>query len=86
MIVLWIGIGVIVLMCLFPPWMELGESEEFLGDAFLFKGPLNGTGGYLKQSPRIDSTRLMIRCAIVGLITVALLYTLKNKKSETGGK
>ncbi len=80
-IVLWIGIGVIVLMCLFPPWLA-GDEGEFEGYTLLFSGPLNGTGGYLNDSPRIDFTRFMMQCAIVGLITGALLYTLISKTDE----
>ena len=32
----------------------------------------------------IDSVRLVIQCAIVGLITGALFYTLNSKKAERG--
>ncbi len=59
LIVLWVGIFVIVAMCL----------EK------------------LYTRPRMDySVRLIIQCVIVGLITVALLYTLNDKKDKEGGK
>lgn len=35
---------------------------------------------------KIDTTRLIIQCVIVCLITGALLFTLKDKKAEGGGK
>lgn len=35
---------------------------------------------------KIDITRLIIQCLIVCLIIGGLLYTLKDRKNETGGK
>lgn len=66
-VILWIGILLIVLMCLFPPWVYQGE---FAGYAYLFSNWLGS----------LDLVRLIIQCAIVGLITGALLYTLKDEK------
>ena len=42
--------------------------------------------GYVIAPAHIDFVRLIIQCVIVGLITRALLYTLKDKKAEGGGK
>jgi hypothetical protein len=85
--VLWIGITIIVLMCLFPPW---GRGGRFFGYAFLFTGRFNtGMGSRAtrgREWGEIDLVRLIIQCVIVGLITGALLYTLNSKKSEDGGK
>jgi hypothetical protein len=75
-VILWIGISLIVLMCLFPPW---GRGGEFDGYAYLFSG-----GNSYKT--HIDLVRLIIQCIIVGLITGGLLYTLNVKKADDGGK
>ncbi len=78
-VILWTGIFVIVAMCLFPPWADKGRM---VGYAYLF------SDGNFQQFRRgdirahIDLVRLLIQCAIVGLITGGLLYTLKDKKAE----
>ena len=86
--VLWIGITIIVLMCLFPPWA--GGDGRILGHAFLVSDGYFHQPGYADWVPKvrgeIDLVRLVIQCVIVGLITGALLYTLNSKKSEGDGK
>jgi hypothetical protein len=72
-IILWIGILLIVLMCLFPPWVW--ERGHFAGHAYLF------SEGWTLRNAHIDLVRLIIQCVIVGLITGTLLYTLKDKKN-----
>jgi hypothetical protein len=92
--ILWTGIFIIVVMCLFPPFVSNSDSERHCkGYAFLFSDIISvldheGVFGNTYESvpAHIDLVRLIIQCAIVGLITGALLYTLDNKKSETGEK
>jgi hypothetical protein len=82
-LILWAGIFVIVAMCLFPPWAA--EGGQIAGYAFLYSdGTFQPT--YHTIYAHIDLVRLVIQCAIVGLITGALLYTLNDKKAEGGGK
>lgn len=67
-------------MCLFPPWVA---ENKIQGYAYLFSGyPIIG----FSYEAHIDLVRLIIQCAIVGLITGALLYTLKDKKAERAEK
>ena len=70
-IVLWVGTVIIVLMCFFPPWVMIYD-DYFVGYAFLFYGG---------NKTHIDLVRLIVQCAIVGLITGVSFYTLNNKKS-----
>ena len=74
-VILWTGIFIIVVMCLFPPWVLYGS--QFVGYVFLFSN-----GRTLPYAAHIDLVRLILQCAIVGLITGALLYTLNSKKAE----
>jgi nitric oxide reductase large subunit len=76
LIILWTGTFVVVALCLFPPWVA---NDKFVGHAYLFSD-----GNSYKS--HIDLVRLIIQCAIVGLITGVLLYTLNVKKAEDGGK
>ncbi len=76
-VILWTGIGVICLMCLFPPWVrtfsfEGTYSKRLLGYFFILIPPYG--------SVEIDLSRLGIQCGIVGLITIGLLYSLKDRK------
>jgi hypothetical protein len=83
--VMWVGIGIIVLMCLFPPWITNGGIVDYVclfsNGTISIIGP-NYPQTYNYMTAHIDSIRLIIQCAIVGLITGSLLYTLKNKKNK----
>jgi len=104
-VILWIGITIIVAMCLFPPFVSDSKTGHRRGYANLFsdgisfvdrpvehfKNPI--TGKMFADRPHygfveahIDFIRLIIQCAIVGLITGGLVYTLKDKKTEGSGK
>lgn len=72
--ILWAGTFVIVVMCLFPPWVFNGG--QIAGHAYLFSDSNE------LHHAHIDLVRLIIQCAIVGLITGALLYTLNDKKQK----
>jgi len=80
-VILWIGILLIVLICLFPPWLQPyphANGSNFMGYYFLMFPPDDGY--------QLDFGRLGLQCGIVAIITGGLLYTLKDKKTETGGK
>jgi len=81
--ILWIGIVVILAMCLFPPFIS--EQGESMGYAYLFSDIILGESPHQSHA-HIDFAGFIIQCAIVGLITGALLYTLKDKKTETARK
>jgi hypothetical protein len=93
LIILWISILLIVLMCLFPPWVGTGEGKagRFLGYAYLFSDlrTINRMSGesrseFIGDLPaRIDLNRLFVQYAIVALITGGLLFVLKDKKTKT---
>jgi len=69
LVVLWVGIGIIVLVHFFPP----GEYSVW-GNGVEYKFILN--------SPNISISRLFIQWAIVAVVTGGLIYTLKDKKKD----
>jgi hypothetical protein len=79
--ILWIGIVVIAAMCIYPPFVTatgtVGYNYLFSKGVYLWDG---------SHPAHIDFVRLLIRCAIVALITATLFYILKDKKTETGVK
>ena len=81
LIVLWIGVGLIVLMCLFPPWVRVlrmsgGTLREGYGYHCVFMPPpLNNK----RWSPYLDTSRLIIQCITVAVLTGAGIYTLRAK-------
>ena len=90
-IILWTGVFIIVVMCLFPPRIY---GRKMVGYAFLFSDTISvfdqksfdGSNMYKTVNANIDLVHLIIQCVIVALITGALFYTLKDKKSEGSGK
>lgn len=74
--VLWFGVCLIVLMCLFPPWLDRGEKA--LGYRFILTQEI-GQGEYIYKTIRIDSRRLIFQCVVVVLLTGAGIYTLRVK-------
>ena len=84
--VLWLGIVVIVIMCLCPPWVETVRltSSNIKGTnpidyAFLWHPPDINTRS---SGVAIDYSRLLLQVIAVGLATGGLIYTLKDKKRE----
>jgi len=82
---LWLGIIVIVLMCLYPPWVQISRLPSSN-----IKGTTPAGYAFLWQPPEIsrysgiaiDFPRLLLQCFIVAVITGGLLVTLKEKKKE----
>ena len=74
--VLWVGIGIFVLMGLFPPHKMLGATgihSISVGYHFIVSKD---------QVREIDPVRLCVQWAIVAVITGGLLYTLKDRKKD----
>jgi hypothetical protein len=70
--VLWAGVGIIIVMCLFPPWTTM---RDHLSDGYHCLL-------YESRGSTIDTTRLILQCAIVALLTGCLLWTVgKSKKA-----
>ena len=80
-IILWIGILIIIGMCLFPPWTNYHPSSSWSGRG--------STGAYIesigyhlifwppKGNCRVDINRLAIQCIAVALLSGAGIYTLR---------
>ncbi len=71
MLFLWMAVGIIVLMCLFPPWAGYiiktsgGSSSAGSHYAWLFSS----------QVRLLDFPRLVVQCAFVALLAGAAIYT-----------
>lgn len=85
-ICLWVGIAIIVLMGIFPPWitkgtMSGGSVQALPKYSFLLLPPYsdNKTGLSLHQ---IDINKLVIQWFMVALITGGLIVTFKNEKPK----
>ena len=91
LIVLWVGIGLIVAMCLFPPWAEYYEGHmgqdggynesvrTFRGYRCVFWADVGGSPYGFGGQGYIDTQRLVVQCIVVSLLTVAGIYTLRVK-------
>jgi hypothetical protein len=82
LIAMWIGIIVIVFMCIFPPWhlpalKEVGVQMG-LDYAFILTPPELRSG----LCPMINMPLLFIQCFIVGLITTGYIITCKYRKPD----
>lgn len=91
--VLWIGIIILLLMALFPPWTTSYEISEmgihrrgrFDPDPVEVKESVGGYGFILsppRAAVRVDTGRLLAQWVIVALIKSGLLYTFKDKKPK----
>ena len=85
MIVLWGGIGTVVLMCLIPPWYyqsPLWNAQFYSHDAgysVIFHPP---GGGPWESSIRLDIGRLALQCGVVALLTAAILFTMRQARKR----
>ncbi len=69
--VLWVGIGIFVVMGLFPPYWQRSVGH---GSGIAYSFILN--------TRDVAFTHLFIQWAIVAVITGSLIYTLKDRKKE----
>lgn len=96
-ICLWIGIGVFILMGLFPPWVS--KYGRFSGYMFAFNPTSHSLPPYLEgrenkpvpyytydPSLRVDISRLSVQWIIVAVITGGLLLTFREKGLTLQGK
>ena len=74
-IVFLVGLGIIILMGLFPPWYIYHPYGSRPGEyAFIFSGSSSsdGTGVY------IDIVRLLIQWVVVAIATAGIMLVLKD--------
>jgi len=82
-ICLWIGIVLIVLMGIFPPWVAATPGGgNYIGSGYSFiLNPPNLQSEELWRC-RIDFPQLMAQWSMVAVITGGLIITFKNKKTK----
>jgi hypothetical protein len=79
LLVMRVGIAVILLMGVFPPWMRPYEGAYLAsGYAFILTPP--------RETHRIDASHLCVQWAIVAFVTCGLIYTFKDKKPKDDPK
>ena len=81
-ICLWVTVGVVVLMCLFPPWLYR-PSGALLGYHPLWWDTRRII--YPSEPPRlapacIATRRLLLQCAAVGLLGGAAFLTISYRR------
>ena len=82
LMVMWIGIGLIVVMCLFPPWVKVSGDDP--GHArrgsrsyrFIFAHPRPRMSG---DQIYLETSRLVVQCVAVALLTAGGICTLRVK-------
>ena len=81
LIILWIGIGLLVLAILFPPYKQVKYVQDggrivsgrrFVSCEFIFSPPRDNNG--------IESSRLTAEILIIVLLTAGALYTNRERK------
>src|SRR5215207_2477989 len=86
---LWVGIAIIVLMGLFPPWIESRTSSSSnpmtgytafysRGYSFFFTPPTESFAAF------IDLSRLVVQWGIVAAITVGVVMALNRTPTGKG--
>jgi hypothetical protein len=87
-ICLWIGIGLIVLMGFYPPWVlpynvKGVKNRINAGYKPILKPPIRETkDGEFKFGTSIDFSRLGVQWVLVAIVTGGLLITFKDKKQK----
>jgi hypothetical protein len=89
-ICLWIGIGVIVLMGLFPPWFFAVDAygakmKKNKGYIFILTPPPHEfelTNRPVSVMSSIDFSRLCLQGAMVAVVTSGLIVTFKGEKPK----
>ena len=86
LISLWVGISIIVVMGLFPPWVvSLSDHQRDCGYDWIGTPPIykwSSRGSVLAVNAHLDIPRLCLQWSIISVVTVGLLITFKDKKKN----
>lgn len=81
LVTLWIGIGLFVLMGIFPPWLRTGFKTIFGA------GRYTAAAGYAPiflppaYALSVDASRLFLQWGIVALVTGGFIVTFRKPKA-----
>ena len=80
LLVLWCGIALIAVMCLYVPWNQPATDFKFGDGVVSTSTPDCGYGliFILKGGQRLDARRLGIQCGLVALIAAGLIVTFRE--------
>jgi hypothetical protein len=91
LIVIWVGIGLIVGLCIYPPWYGGSwpgpcAERRHGGHALLWnrEDRVYMLGTRLVPGIRLDRDKLALECAIVIVLTAGLWVTFGDRKSPQG--
>ena len=89
LIIMWVGIAIVVLMGIFPPWLAIEENTHiYLGHSFILSPPNENWLRHhrdsidINQIGIVDFTRLLIQWTMVSVIVGGLFITFKDKKPK----
>ena len=74
-IIATVGLSLVIVMAVFPPWQSAWGSE---GYGFIFEPPRHNTLGM-----RIDRERLVIQWITVLFVTIGLVKVFKRKPNSS---
>ena len=75
LIILWVGIAIVVLMGIFPPWAVTYQGGgPYEGYAFILSRP--------REICHIETTLLLVQWIMVAVVTGGLIITFKDRKPK----
>jgi len=80
-LVIWIGIGLFVIMGLFPPWYSDSYSKKHYSEGYHFINHYSGNSS--RAEYRIDKTLLHIQWTMVIVAVVGFVLTLKGTEEDS---
>lgn len=89
---LWVGIGLIVLMCLIPPWEHYHDSwidpagQSIVVPASKWHHLSYRPLFFQRSSARIEYLRLAFQCFLVAFLTATGIFAIqqRDKRRESG--
>jgi len=86
-IVVWVGVAIVLLMGIVPPWkhqIRISEKVTFepAGYGFIFSPPKPKAHQGAPNRPYIQFSRLLLQWALVAVIAGVIVNALKRKEDE----
>ena len=86
LVVMWVGIGLIVLMGVYPPWVNTirgaGIYAEMSLGYHVITDPPSPLGNPRANGIKLDTPRLALQVGLVAVVSGGLLLSLKSRKGN----
>ena len=80
LLIMWVGIAIVVLMGIFPPWATIVQAtHHYLGHSFILLTPRLRPNATIIF---IDLTRLLPQWIMVAVIVGGMIISFKDKKPK----